>query len=335
MALNRTVEFSCKKPDFVQAIKDANIREKDLNDASYVNELIIDGNPPGKITILEDDKRVKKYPVALRVPDVSRSVLAYDESIQKYSMLQGTLAFTGHSLIEIEDDDYSYCCMLTAYFLTSAKRYQHIKIAIVGAEPENEFKKQYLTDRYAFLDANVPEKSILFIDGPLIGSQASSWNIRLVEQLMRKGILPIFYVKNSLSKMLIDSTQSLSDEYNSDLDFANKFLDMGERTSLMQYVDQVNDKNSKIFGYIKCYDGLPQRFEMHLETYNKNKADIEKIFELLYYYSTLHGDQNNQQIRPVAIAEKFAREALHCMPIKDIISEIGLEETMNARRGFG
>lgn len=319
------------------AFEKANIRKKDMKNPVFETEILLDVANKGKVAILENDRNVKKHNVLLHTPslDGNRKVLAYDESIQKFNMLQGTVAFTSHSLIESEEEDYGYSCQLTTYFLTRAKKYKEIKKALVSDKPEDEFKKRYLSDRYHFLLSHVPENSVLFIDGPLIGLQRSSWNIKLVKALMEKDVIPVFYVKNSYSRMLIDNLcGDFKKEYNSDLDFVNKLLSVGQRTSLVSYQDEDVSNNKKVFGYIKCYDGVPQRFELYPDTYFKYSDQIEEIMSMLYYYSLLHGDIDNPQIRPIAIAERYARESLNFFPPYQLVQTIGLEETMNAKRGF-
>lgn len=333
MSLDKQVILIDSK-DIQDAFEKANIKKSDLKEPTIDNNVIIDLMNSGKINILEKDGRVKKYVISLHTPSISnRKVLAYDESIQKFNLLQGTVAFTSHSLIEAEESDYDYSCQLTAYFLTRAKKYKTIKIALVSDQPEREFKERYLSDRYDFLLSRVPSNSLLFVDGPLIGSQSSSKNIKLVNALMEKGIIPVFYVKNSYSRMLIDNlVGDFKNDHDSDLDYVNKLLNVGERTSFVYYEDAFSNK--KIFCYVKAYDGIPQRFEMYPDTFHRYTDIIEEITSMIYYYSLLHGDVNNPQIRPIAIAERFARESLNYTPPYLLIKTMGLDETMNSKRGF-
>ena len=273
MTLNKKVKL-INPARLRESFKKANIKKTDLEDSILEDTLISDFNPKGSLTVLEKDNKIQKYKLDLHKPKTSRSILAYDESIQKFNMLQGNLIFTSHALVETELDDYDYSCQVTAYFATRASDYKDLEIAIISDTPEEEVKIRYLEDRFEFLTSNTPKNSILFVDGPLIGSQSSSKNVKLVIELMKGDIIPIFYVKNSYSSLVIDHLGGeIKKKYNTDLDFANRFLSNGERTSYFLYQDLVNKDNNKVFAYIKCYNRVPQRFEMYYETYNTLSID--------------------------------------------------------------
>ena len=335
MTLNKKVKL-INPARLRESFKKANIKKTDLEDSILEDTLISDFNPKGSLTVLEKDNKIQKYKLDLHKPKTSRSILAYDESIQKFNMLQGNLIFTSHALVETELDDYDYSCQVTAYFATRASDYKDLEIAIISDTPEEEVKIRYLEDRFEFLTSNTPKNSILFVDGPLIGSQSSSKNVKLVIELMKDDIIPIFYVKNSYSSLVIDHLGGeIKKKYNTDLDFANRFLSNGERTSYFLYQDLVNKDNNKVFAYVKCYNRVPQRFEMHYETYKKYQKEVEEITSMVNFYSILQGDLDNPQLRPVAIAERFARESLKYFSPNQLILITGLDETMNTMRGFG
>ena len=317
------------------SFRKANIQRTDLDNPITGKDLILDSGLTGQVKVLEGDGQIKKYKLKLQQPKTKRNILAYDESIQKFNMLQGSLVFTSHTLVEADTNDYDYSCQLTAYFATRAADYKDMEIAIVSDTPEEEVKKRYLEDRFEFLLTNVPKNSILFVDGPLIGAQSSSKNIELVKQLMEEDVIPIFYVKNSYSSLVIDNVSgNYKSKYNTDLDFANKFLEIGERTSYFLYQDRINKRNNKVFAYVKCYNKLPQRFEIHYDTFKKYEQEIDEIAMMVNYYSILQGDINNPQIRPIAVAERFARESLNYFSPNQLILITGLDETMNVMRGF-
>jgi len=332
----RIIYFDPKKAK--EALKKAKFEKVDLKNPTKEENIIPDIVAEGLISVLEDDKKLKRHKVHLSSPltDADENILAYDESIQKFNKLQGTLAITSHSLVAIEKDDYDYSCQLTMYLLSHAKKYNDINIAIVSDDPEVDFKRRYLKDRHEFLVSRVPNHSILFVDGPFIGGQHSQQNKELVRELMKKDVLPVFYIKNSSGRMLIDNLEGdLKTNFNSDLHYANELLEIGERTSYVLYEDKYNKENSKVFGYIKCYKGLPQRFEFDVKTYQSYKKNIDSVLNLIYYYSALNGDITNPQIRPIAIAERFARESLNYMSPADLITTFNLDDTMNAMRSFG
>ena len=172
MTLNKKVKL-INPARLRESFKKADIKKADLEEAVLEDTLISEFNPTGSITVLEKDSTIQKYKLNLHRPKTERNVLAYDESIQKFNMLQGSLIFTSHALVETETSDYDYSCQVTAYFATRASHYKDVEIAIISDTPEEEIKKRYLEDRFDFLTNNVPKNSILFVDGPLIGSPCS------------------------------------------------------------------------------------------------------------------------------------------------------------------
>jgi len=111
-------------------------------------------------------------------------------------------------------------------------------------------------------------------------------------------------------------------------------LKKGERTGFIRYWDD-NSKNGKVFCYIKPLDLSPQRVEFHIDTLEQYGADLlNNIINLVYYFILVQGDEKNPQVRPIAIAEKFARESIKMMNLTILMKRIGLVSTMNQER-FG
>ena len=193
-------------------------------------------------------------------------LLAYDESINKFGALEGSAFLTSHSLILIQESEYIPSCLLTFYFYTKANRYSRSGIIRADQDPaEIASKKDYVKDRYEFITANAPPNSIVFIDGPLIGGQITSYTERLNDALLRKNIIPLFCVKNSFGSLVTDNMPELIGQYNSDLHWAYEFLKPGERSCFFKYKDPVG--HAKLFCYIKPFDVSPERVEMHVKTF--------------------------------------------------------------------
>jgi len=55
---------------------------------------------------------------------------------------------------------------------------------------------------------------------------------------------------------------------------------------------------------------------------------------VIYYLFLLHGDYKNPQIRPVAVAEKYAREVLGLINPYAFMKSTGITPTINQTR-FG
>ena len=61
---------------------------------------------------------------------------------------------------------------------------------------------------------------------------------------------------------------------------------------------------------------------------------MDEIMDLIYYLLLVQGDLRNPQVRPIAIAEKYARETIHLVDINKLTRDSGLIPTMNQER-FG
>ncbi len=264
-----------------------------------------------------------------------RKISAYDESKNKFAALEGTAYAVSHSLIILSEEDYVPSNFITFNFYTRseelAKEGKSIKYC---DDPEAKSNEDYHIDRNEFLSKTVPSNSILFIDGPLIGGQATSYANKLNSALLKKNTIPIFFVKNSLSNLVVSKIPNLKNKYNSDLHWANNVLKIGERTCFFNYKDAYNPNNTKLFCYIKVYENTTQRVEMHPETYNNFKSMINELMNLIYYLMLVQGDVTNPQIRPIAIAEMYARATLRTVEFTKTMEQLGITPTMNQNRGF-
>lgn len=265
---------------------------------------------------------------------IGRKILAYDESIVKFSCLEGEGYLTAHSLVYLEENDYIPKGLLSFYFYTRSKlltnQSKFIKYSI---DPEMDSKRDYILDRIEFLSKNTPPGSIILIDGPLIGGDVYTYMINAIDEFLEKNIIPVFFVKNSTSNMVSDSIAEIQNKYNSDMHWTYSYLNKGERTNYFYYADINNVKNSKVFCYLKAFDKSPQRIEFHTKTYEKYHDELDNILDKIYYFLLVQGD-HNPQVRPIAIAEKFAREFIDVSDMKRYFFGLGLTPTMNMER-FG
>jgi len=260
---------------------------------------------------------------------------AYDESINKFSGLEGTAFLTSHSLIVHHKNDYLPLNLLTFYFYTRAESFsKNSPLIKYSQDPETDSKKDYVNDRHKFIVDNTPNNSILFVDGPLIGGEISSYTFKLNNELLKKNVVPLFFVKNSNSNLVTDNIEELKGNYNSDMHWAYRSLKSGERTNLFKYVDQFNDRNAKIFCYLKAFNVSPQRVEIHSNTFEKYSNQLPDLLDLAYYLLVVQGDLKNPQIRSISIAEKYARATLNLIDIDKLMKSSGIVPTMNQER-FG
>jgi len=262
-------------------------------------------------------------------------ITAYDESIDKFISLEGTAYSTSHSLVLLAPNSFIPANYLTFYFYTKSKALiERSKYIRFSPEPEIDSKKDYIRDRIRFLEKTVPGKSILLIDGPLIGGDVYTIMIQSIQAFHDKNIIPVFFVKNSSSNLVTDNIKELRKKYNSDLHWSYKFLKPGERTNFFIYRDRVNPRNAKAFCYLKAFTVSPQRIEVHLDTYNKYNSLINDLMELVYYLLIVQGNIKNPQIRPIAVAEMYARETIRLFDIYSLLRRAGITPTMNQNR-FG
>lgn len=262
-------------------------------------------------------------------------ISAYDESINKYMALEGSAYFTSHSLVTLEKENYKPNNYLTFYFYTGSKKIVDNSNHIIYSEdPSYDSRKEYMKDKIKFLQENTPRNSILLVDGPLIGGDFYIYMIQSIKEFIQKDIIPIFFVKNSLSCLVTNTFQDLRYSYNSDLHWSHHFLKSGQRTNFFLYADKNNRKNAKVFCYLKAFDSSPQRVEFHVDTYVKNRELINDLLNLVYYLLLVQGDNYNPQVRPIAIAELYARETLKVVNLNRILQKSGITPTINQVR-FG
>lgn len=290
-------------------------------------------NNTRKLNVLDD--KLSSYRI---VPNKkyldTREIFAYDESIVKYKCLEGSGYQTAHSLIYLSEKDFVPIGLLTFYFYTASKNISESASFIKHSNDiDLESKKDYMNDRINFLLENVPPNSLLLIDGPLIAGDVYTYMIRAIDKFLDNDIIPVFFVKNSSSNMIIDNMSDIKNKYNSDMHWSYEFLKKGDRSSFFKYVDLKNSYNSKVFCYLKAFDKSPQRIEFHLPTYLKHFSEIDDIVSLIYYFLLAQGDKN-PQIRPIAIAEKYAREFIKISNIDNYFPKLGFIPTMNQER-FG
>jgi hypothetical protein len=288
------------------------------------------------LDVIDEVKRIELDPH--KGERFSKEVIfgGYDESKLQFVTLEGIVNITSHSLVEVSSREYIPLGYITVYFYTRSndlvQKSEHVKYSL---NAEADSNRDYAEDRNRVIMDNVLENSILFIDGPFIGGNITSYSLKLLDELHRKNVIPVFFVKNSDSNLVVDNLTAIRNKYNSDLHWAYTFLKPGERTNLFVYTDKVNPKNTKLFCYIKPFDHTsPQRIELHPETYDIYNEYIEELFDLIYYLMLVQGDTSNPQIRPIAIAEKYAREMIKTVNIRSLLKNTSLISTIDQER-FG
>lgn len=266
-------------------------------------------------------------------------VAAYDESIDKFDAIEGSAYLTAHSIIFLGENDYLPVVKLSFNFFTRSNLISDKSEYIQHSDDvESKRKELYVHERDEFFKENFhhfPKNTIILIDGPLIGGQISSYTTALNSWMLDHDFIPIFIVKNSSSNLITDHVEKLKNKFNSDMHWSYLLLKKGERTGFIQYQDKYNPNNGKVFCYIKPHNLSPQRIEFHISTLKKYGADLlNNILNLVHYLILVQGDEKNPQVRPIIIAEKFARESIKMMNLTLLMKRIGLVSTINQER-FG
>lgn len=318
----------------IESLKDIGIRlPPDFSDSEMDFSAYVFPPNGDVVQSIEEIKGYKLNPKNGELISKQNSLFcAYDESLKKFSSLEGTAVSISHSLIVQNQTEYIPQVLLTFNFYTRARKYiesnDFIKYSI---DHDTDSKKDYISDRNLFLLENVPADSLLLIDGPLIGGQVSSSAVTLNEGLLEKNIIPLFFVKNSASDLVISYVPALENRYNSDLHWAYSTLKVGERSSFFRYFDSTSGR-AKIFCYLKPFNSSPQRVEMHEDTFIRNEGKIKEILDLVYYLLLVQGNMKNPQVRLIAIAEMYARQALKLVDIDSMMQNSGIVPTINQER---
>jgi hypothetical protein len=263
-----------------------------------------------------------------------QEIYAYDESFGTFNALEGTAFLCSHSLVYVKEK-YLPVNKITLYFYTKSKSIKGDSTTIrYSDDQELDSKKDYYKDRIDLFREYVHDNSILLIDGPLIAGNAYVLFIQEIEKLLDRDVCTIFFVKNSGGNVVTDNVPELKGIYNCDLHWASQYLELGERTNLFKYTDLDNKENSRVFCFIKAYNASPQRVEFHSATYEKYKSIINDALDMIYYLLLVQGKVENPQVRPIAIAEMYARETLKLFDINKELRDAGIMATMNQVR-FG
>lgn len=273
------------------------------------------------------------------------NIYAYDESVQDYMALEGSLMFCSFSIIKVEKT-YTFNLKVLPFFITRMKKFENQNQEEIryNENPGAERNKIIVDSEIEMIKETVEPHSIVLIDGPLIGRQASTRMVQMDRTLRAKDCIPVYFVKNSDSRLIVDNCANLNlgDHFNSDFHWACHRLKNGTRSSFFKYTAQddengkkvPNKNHSKVFSYIKAFEGFPQRVEMHSETYEKYYSLVPKLMNLISYLCIVQGDYKNPQVRPIVIAEKYAREGLRIMNIPVLLRKLGFVPTINEVR-FG
>lgn len=266
-------------------------------------------------------------------------ISAYDESIATYSTLEGKVEYISHSIVHMFRGEYYPCNMLNILFCTASKIIQDKIPNAIPANPDwgvdTTLNVEVSRQKGKFIIDNCYANSIVLIDGPYLAGDGLAYYLPAIKGLLKNNIVPVFLVKNSFSSLLVDNLDGLKGKYNSDLHWANVVLKEGERTPFFRYTDVNSKDKTKVFCYLKHKNGYsPLRVEFPSEIFDNNRFTVENVMDLVIYLILVQGSLINPQARPVAIAEKYARETLKLIKFEKLAIREQLTSTMNEQRGM-
>ncbi len=295
----------------------------------------------GRVTRLEpsDAYNLDARNGGLQIRNPETLLCAYDESIAVYEALEGRALAVSHALVYLYNDDFVPITYMTLKFLTRSNTIASTigKSAIVTDNPQRKSSLETARDKMTFLEEYCVDGSILLIDGAMIAGDAFTTFIQQMSRFEERNILPIFFIKNSSSNNIVSNIEGMSEKYNSDLHWANEMLRKGQRSCFFEYIDLYNDRNAKVFCYVKFLEGVsPVRIEIPSIVFRNPKFEraIGNVMDVILYLLLVQGSGDNCQIRPIAIAEKYARETMKLIDVNKEIRRAGLIPTMNEKRGM-
>ncbi len=300
------------------------------------------GKVGGKFVVLDPSSQLLDPRVGYETLLRYAAVGAYDESVARFSALEGSAYLYSHSFVYLlnsgDDQQYFPIIKLSFRFFTRLQLDNFPKdVVVVTDDVRYRAKEVYVEEKVSFIRDLLVPNSLVIVDGPLIGGD---WYVRMIkaiyEDFLPMKTIPIFVVKNSQSDIVIRHYEKAVGRYNSDMHWAFETLNAGERSPIFLYTDINNPRNSRVFAYIKVFKRNPPiRVETHPVIYEKlMEKHFDAILEVVYYLSLVEGNGKNPQPRLVSIAEKYARSALSLVDMERVGRRVGLHPTVNQSR-FG
>ncbi len=344
ISFNKEVQIDSGFAELIKEINESDI-QLPHNPVILVGEQILDSISLTYELERMDDQQTIDGSIELKIEkgyDIAQNeailIAAYDESIAYYSTLEGKLAYISHSLLFMRDGAYYPLNKLSVLFCTSSSIvHKKINGSILATkwDVDTTINVEIAKQKGRFITENSYKNTILLIDGPLIAGDGLAYFQGSVNELVENNIIPIFIVKNSMSDVIIKSNPKLKEQYNSDLHYINETLSEGYRTVFYKYTNTDSPDKTKVFCYIKHKNHhSPIRVEMPTMAFIKNRDSINPIMDLIFYLIKVQGNLTNPQVRPIAVAEMYARETIKLINFKKDSIQYKLTPTMNEERGM-
>lgn len=318
----------------IESIKSINktVLNSNLTTSSLIENISFDSG--SEISIINShSSKIQIYSEDLK--GISNlNLAAYDESILELNSLEGKVRCISHCVAIQNEIEYIPAAYITLKFYTKSSLIQGISNEfsdiIISDDLSSIINQNYIQEREFFLTQAALPNALLFIDGSMFSGASTSGNFILIDNLLRRNSLPVFFVKNSESNIITERF-SFANGYNSDLHWAYSTLKPGEVSQVFAY--KSSDGRSKAMAFMKIYDKrTPVRIEFPLDAFLEGKYN--NVFPLIYYQFLANGSETNLQPRIIQITELYAREILKSTNIYKEIEKLGLTKSMNEERGF-
>ncbi|MEP5256349.1 MAG: DNA double-strand break repair nuclease NurA [Winogradskyella arenosi] len=258
---------------------------------------------------------------------------AYDESILELNSLEGKVRCTVHNSVIQNSEEYIPAAYVTLKFFTKSNlisgKATEFSDIIRTDDIAGDLAKEYVKERAHFLSKAAPSNSLIFIDGSMFSGASTSGNFLLIDYLLSKNSLPVFFVKNSESTIITERFD-FANGYNSDLHWAYVNLKPGNVSPVFRYTSK--EGRGKAMCFMKVFDNRsPVRIEFPLKAFEDGWYGDE-VFNLIYYQYLANGSSNNVQPRIIQVSEMYAREILKSTNLYKEIEKMGLTKSMNEER---
>lgn len=284
-------------------------------------ELVFDSiEPQGHIKIFCDESyQFNHLDLTKNLP-----IIGFDESILEYKCLEGDFKATAFCFVTGIDEIYNPAILLDLRFMSKIQATEELEKIRLDSSNIYAFEEFYHKTRLGFISDLKIENSLIFIDGPIFSGRHTDFNFKMFNTNPSNDF--IFFVKNSQSDGVIRLLNLSS--YNSDLHWAYKRLNVFERSPIFMYSSH---NREKLFCYIKVAENYsPIRVETPFDgtDFFTQKNTWVNIFKNIIAQMP----SKNIQPRSIAIAERYAREALKTSNIYSHLVKSGYIATMNEQR---
>ncbi len=261
------------------------------------------------------------------------NLVAYDESILELRALEGKLRCIAHCIVLQNEDKYVPAGYVTLKFFTESSLIEgnstEYSDIVYSNDVSHDILTHYLAERKFIAEKAIPSNSLVFIDGSMFSGGSTAQNFVLVDYLNSINSPPVFFVKNSDSKIITNNFQ-FANGYNSDLHWAHTVLNEMQYTPFFRY--ESDDGRAKLMSFLKIYkDRSPIKIELPFKSYEAGLYPND-LFERIVYQFFANGSKSNVQPRIIQVAEIYAREILKSTNIYSEVEKMGLTKTMNEQR---